>query len=96
MSQPLNLPAPRADVWQWQMHAACRGVSSSVFFHPEGERGKAREARASRAKEICRDCPVLVACRTHALDACEPFGIWGGMSESDRAHATRRREPPIA
>ncbi|MGX1778222.1 WhiB family transcriptional regulator [Nocardia brasiliensis] len=96
MSKPLNLPAPRTEVWQWQMRAACRGVSSSVFFHPEGERGKAREARASRAKEICHVCPVLIACRTHALETREPFGIWGGMTEGDRVRASRRRNRPRA
>ncbi|WP_433574723.1 WhiB family transcriptional regulator [Nocardia brasiliensis] len=89
IGKPLTLPAPRAELWQWQLRAACRGISSSVFFHPEGERGKARAARTSRAKEICSDCPVLLDCRTHALETHEPFGIWGGMTEGDRVRATR-------
>ncbi|MGN7133561.1 WhiB family transcriptional regulator [Rhodococcoides corynebacterioides] len=94
MPQPDNLPGPNADIWDWQMHGACRGVDSSVFFHPDGERGRARAQREARAKEMCRECPVLRQCRSHALAVNEPYGIWGGLSEAERdalARRTRRR-----
>ncbi|MBY6350741.1 WhiB family transcriptional regulator [Rhodococcoides corynebacterioides] len=94
MPQPENLPGPNADIWDWQMHGACRGVDSSVFFHPDGERGRARAQREARAKEMCRECPVLRQCRSHALAVNEPYGIWGGLSEAERdalARRTRRR-----
>lgn len=90
MSQPEQLPGPNSDSWDWQLHGACRGVDSSVFFHPDGERGRARLQRERRAKEFCRDCPVIVQCRTHALKVGEPYGIWGGMSESERDLALKR------
>jgi WhiB family redox-sensing transcriptional regulator len=65
-----------------------------MFFHPDGERGRARAQRETRAKEMCKRCPVLVECRAHALAVCEPYGIWGGMSESEReVHARHRRTP---
>ncbi|MFV8166697.1 WhiB family transcriptional regulator [Mycobacterium sp. 134] len=73
-----------ADRWHWQLHARCRGMDASVFFSPEGERGRARLNREQRAKALCRDCPVLAQCRTHALTIAEPFGVWGGLSEADR------------
>ena len=38
MPQPNELPGPNSDFWDWQMHGVCRGVDSSVFFHPDGER----------------------------------------------------------
>jgi WhiB family redox-sensing transcriptional regulator len=89
---PTHLPGPNADVWDWQMRGSCRGVDSAVFFHPDGERGRARAARELRAKEICRSCPVLMQCRSHALKVSEPYGIWGGMSETEREmHARRNR-----
>lgn len=92
MPAPTHLPGPNADVWDWQMRGLCRGVDSSVFFHPDGERGRARSQREMRAKEICRQCPVLAQCRTHALNVSEPYGIWGGMSETERElHARRIR-----
>ncbi len=54
MPQPQQLPGPNADIWDWQMHGLCRGVDSSMFFHPDGERGRARAQREMRAKEMCR------------------------------------------
>lgn len=85
-----NLPGPNADHWDWQTQGLCRGLESSVFFHPEGERGRARAQRERRAKQICQGCPVLAACRNHALAVPEPYGIWGGMGESERNLAARR------
>ena len=84
MSLPQYLPGPNADFWDWQLHSACRGEASEVFYHPDGERGRARTQRENRAKSICYSCPVLEQCREHALRVAEPYGIWGGMSESER------------
>lgn len=83
-------PEPNADYWDWQIKARCRGVDSSLFFHPDGERGPARARREARAKAMCRECPVLQQCGAHALTAREPFGIWGGTSETERASAVRK------
>lgn len=91
MPQPTDLPGPNADFWDWQMHGVCRGVESSVFFHPDGERGRARAQRERRAKELCRACPVIIQCRQHALAVAEPYGIWGGLSESERAALAKGR-----
>ncbi|MGA8332661.1 MAG: WhiB family transcriptional regulator [Mycobacterium sp.] len=84
MVQPHQLPGPSADLWKWQLHARCRGLDSSVFFHPEGERGRVRWRRESRAKAMCRLCPVIEQCREYALDVGEAYGVWGGLSESER------------
>ncbi|MDN6284822.1 MAG: WhiB family transcriptional regulator [Corynebacterium casei] len=89
MSQPHLLPGPNADFWEWQLHGACRGEQSDVFYHPDGERGRARAQRENRAKAICASCPVLELCRDHALESAEPYGVWGGMSESERSVALR-------
>jgi WhiB family redox-sensing transcriptional regulator len=61
-----------------------------MFFSPDGERAGRRARREHAAKQICAHCPVLIECRTHALSAAEPYGIWGGMSESERTRYTRR------
>ncbi|MBP3088669.1 WhiB family transcriptional regulator [Corynebacterium sp. sy017] len=91
MSQPNLLPGPNSDFWDWQLHGACRGENSDVFYHPDGERGRARQQRELRAKAICNSCPVLEACREHALSVAEPYGIWGGMSETERMVILRSR-----
>jgi WhiB family redox-sensing transcriptional regulator len=87
-----RLPLPVTEIWDWQMHGACRGLDSAFFFHPEGERGPARANREARAKMVCRRCPVLEQCRLHALSAHEPYGVWGGLSESEREEIIRGRD----
>lgn len=85
MADVSRLPGPNADFWDWQMQAACRGLDSEMFFHPEGERGSAKAARERAAKALCATCPVIMECRAHALKVREPFGVWGGLTEAERA-----------
>ncbi|MBI3214412.1 MAG: WhiB family transcriptional regulator [Mycobacterium sp.] len=93
MRLPQVLPGSSAEVWEWQVHGNCRGVDSSVFFSPDGERGRARAKRERRAKELCRTCPVIAQCRAHALSVNEPFGVWGGLSESERFYLLTHQTP---
>lgn len=69
----------------WQDDAACRGDPSGLFFPVEPERRGARARREARAKAVCRGCPVLELCREHALRVDEPWGIWGALTEEERA-----------
>jgi WhiB family redox-sensing transcriptional regulator len=81
----VRLPGPAIHHWEWQAKAACRGMDSSTFFHPPKERNSERERRVIAAKAICLECPAIADCRAHALRVQEPYGIWGGMSEDERA-----------
>ena len=49
MAELSRLPGRNADFWDWQLQAACRGKDPNIFFHPEGERGAARERRIAAA-----------------------------------------------
>jgi WhiB family transcriptional regulator, redox-sensing transcriptional regulator len=93
MADIRRLPVPVTTIWDWQLHAACRGIDSAVFFHPENERGPAKHRRDRRAKQVCTRCPVIEACRRHALEVHEPYGVWGGMTVAEReallGHPTR-------
>ena len=41
--------------------------------------------RACRKRQtVCRTCPVRAECAAHALAAREPYGVWGGFTESER------------
>ena len=64
-------------------------MDSSLFFHPPNEQMPERRRRINAAKAICGSCPAVDDCRTHALTVQEPYGIWGGMSERDRASPSR-------
>lgn len=76
---------------EWQERGACRNADDTLFFHPEGESGAAKQQRISAAKEVCAGCSVLAQCRDYALAVGEPFGIWGGMSEDEREAARAGR-----
>jgi WhiB family transcriptional regulator, redox-sensing transcriptional regulator len=91
MPELSRLPKPVTDEWDWQLSGLCRGMDSAYFFHTPNERGAAREQREAAAKAICRRCPVMEKCRSHALEVQETFGIWGGLGESElRALLSRR------
>ena len=76
---------PLVENWVWQSQAACRGMDTTAFFHPPRERGKTRTRRIAVAKQICEQCPVIDECLQHALRVREPYGVWGGLSEEERA-----------
>ena len=84
-----HLPGAHSDSWEWQLRAACRSYDPEMFFHPENERGAAREAREAAAKAICAQCPVLATCREHAQVSRERYGVWGGLSETEREEQLR-------
>ena len=92
MADTHRLPVPVTDIWDWQMRGACRGMDSTLFFHPENERGPARAGREARAKQICSSCPVLARCRAHARAGHGPYGVWGGLSEAERAEIVRAQD----
>lgn len=78
------------------MRARCRGMDTDIFFHPEGERGARRTAREAAAKAVCRTCPVAGECAAHALVTQEPYGVWGGVAEDERAARLSHRRRRLA
>jgi len=84
MADVRRLPAPRQGDWDWQAKAACRGLDTSNFYHPENERGPSRARRERQAKAVCANCPVVANCLRWALAAREPYGVWGGKSAEER------------
>ncbi|MGW2034380.1 WhiB family transcriptional regulator [Streptomyces sp. NPDC001811] len=87
MTTPLK---PLLRTWEWQAEAACRGMDSSVFFSPPGERGSARRRRERRAQEICGHCPVRAACAGFAAASAQRYGVWAGRTEAERRAASPR------
>ncbi|HPU13682.1 MAG TPA: WhiB family transcriptional regulator [Aeromicrobium sp.] len=88
-----RLPAPIIESYEWQWEGACMGEDSAVFFSPEAERGRRRQRREDAAKQICASCPVLARCREHALTVHEPYGVWGGLTESERSAIIASQTP---
>jgi WhiB family redox-sensing transcriptional regulator len=93
----------------WHTRGACGPETAHLFYGPGLELATRRPledraqraARVAAAKAICTGCPVLAQCRAYALDANEPHGIWGGLTEGERQavravhrhHAVTRSTP---
>lgn len=79
--------APHAEDIDWQLQGNCRGGGDEFHSRVESE--------IRYAKRICADCPVIQACRGWALDKHEMYGVWGGLSESERADIWSGRPPRV-
>jgi WhiB family redox-sensing transcriptional regulator len=74
--------APGREVREWPAHAACRGVA--LFYKNDLDSDEQTRHRVTRAKAVCQRCPVRPQCAAHALTVAEPYGVWGGFTESER------------
>jgi WhiB family redox-sensing transcriptional regulator len=70
--------------WDWQDAAACRDMPLAWFF-PAGA-----QEPDPRATAACARCPVWEDCLHAALERRE-HGLWGGLTEDERAAEHRRR-----
>lgn len=70
---------------------ACMGFDTDIFFPDE------HSGPANVAKEICRACPFVDACREWAIEWCE-VGVWGATTAKERKgiRAARRRRADVA
>ncbi len=96
MAAIVNLPAEIIGALDWQVHAACRGMSVDLFYNGDNERGARKRQRDSTAKAICANCPVMTQCLTWALSVGEPNGVWGGLTTAERRDLGNDERLPIA
>ena len=75
----------------WSGDAACRNPPPGVSWFPDRRAGIDSREQTEKAKAICATCPVLECCRGWALDQGDRLqGIWGGLTEKDRARLHHR------
>jgi WhiB family redox-sensing transcriptional regulator len=92
MIEPKFRRDPRESVWIER--ARCIGEDPELFF-PVGTTAPAL-AQTERAKAVCRQCPVIDACLSWALDTCQDAGVWGGLDEEERREIRRARRRAAA
>ncbi|WP_337062787.1 WhiB family transcriptional regulator [Kineococcus sp. G2] len=92
MTQTTRNLRPTVDAWEWQLRGSCRDADPELFFHPELERGAARQHRDAAALAVCAECPVLRQCREHVLTHREVYGVWGGLTEDQREQVWAARQ----
>ncbi len=85
MAYFLTLP-PRG----WMDRAACRDVENPDIFFPILPRGRHAKQHNKVATDICGGCEVIDDCLAYALDANEPYGIWGGLTTRERRDLRRK------
>ncbi|MEW2413795.1 WhiB family transcriptional regulator [Streptomyces sp. NPDC046866] len=88
---PKPLAPAREEDGPWHAEAVCRRDEAGLFFAPSKEPTAARLSREEAAKRVCARCPVMVACREHALLQPEPYGVWGGLTAAERRVVLARR-----
>ena len=66
----------------WMSQALCAQVDPDLWFQEKG--GSSRPA-----KRVCAACPVADECLQRALDNEETWGIFGGLTYTER-RALRR------
>ena len=68
----------------WLSSAACLGYDPAIWFPGQG-------GDVLYPKSICATCPVVRECREQSLAVREPYGVWGGLSEDERASVLAAR-----
>lgn len=81
---PDTLRAP-----DWRDAALCRNEDPEIF-HPVGT-SAAAVRDTEQAKTICRRCPSVTDCLMHAFNTPVTDGIWGGLTEKERASILRAK-----
>lgn len=76
----------------WTLQAACRitdvtnyDYRDDPFYRQPSERLGEKAKRDRVAKQICAACPVRNRCLEVSLVSREPYGVWGGLTEEERA-----------
>lgn len=73
-----NPPSVEPDAQPWVERAVCKGAPTKVFF-PEGC------GNTGAARMICKTCPVTRECLDYAIESDSNWGIYAGLSGSERA-----------
>lgn len=63
----------------WMKSAKCKGRDDMKWFPEPGE-----SHTVAVTKQFCQDCRVKKRCLEYALNNLIPYGIWGGMSATER------------
>lgn len=78
----------------WKERAACQGEDPRLWFpNEDGQRHYERRVRkiTAKARAICERCPVQGECLGFAIDTDTRYGMFGGLTERERAEITGKR-----
>lgn len=71
----------------WAADAACVGTDPELFF-PDDHASK-YDTRTVR--QVCAGCDVRLQCLDYALTTGQEYGVWGGLTATQRRPLRRDR-----
>lgn len=93
MKTPTSIAAVNLVDHHWSTFSNCRTVDPDVMFP-----GEKNEKAIIAAKIVCLGngadkpaCPVIEQCYAEHLKAGDRYGVWGGLTEAERAELETRR-----
>lgn len=66
----------------WMQGASCASANPEEWFPEKG-------VSSADAKKVCAKCDVVAECLAYALEHDEQYGVWGGMTRSERRQLKR-------
>jgi len=75
----------------WKDEAACAGEDPELFYPDVHDQRRFYNRQVCAALQICMECPVVDECLSYALSTDTNHGIWGGMTEMERAKLKGRK-----
>jgi WhiB family redox-sensing transcriptional regulator len=66
------------DALAWVTTGALCSQADPEAWHPE------KGGRVNEVKALCDQCPIEAECLQYALDTEQAFGVWGGLSATER------------
>lgn len=68
------------DELEWKVRGICASSMTPDAWYAKGASGK----------ELCKGCPVMGECLSYALEHKEKWGVWGGLTPTQRRIWLRR------
>lgn len=94
LSKALPQLFDKSELHRWIDDAICTPEDTELFF--PSVNGKLAAILKRKAAEICGMCPVQKRCRQAAFDACETYGVWGGVDMATVAYVYDERTGKIS
>lgn len=77
----------------WMGYAACHDEDPELFFPSQHRDDHPLVGSAAYAKRVCAGCLVRTQCLEYAQVTHARFGVWGGLTEYERARLVGRGRP---
>ena len=78
------------DNWRDDLGSCADHAEPDLWATSDRNMTRAKAEAIAEAKAVCRGCPVLQACGAAALADPSLTGVWGGLTDAERARLRPR------